>query len=179
MGKFIEPVDHDIALVEPSGQIEWANPDLWEMPPIIEMDWQSRMAWDHQSKFLAYYSVAGTASEACTSVGISYRAFNRWEELDLLGFRRRLEVAKQVFAESLEKLAFSRLHDPKGNRGSDALLSHMLNAHKPEKYRDQRPQDDTARNLLSELRSLSRKRKVNKDGSEETEERIEFRNKKP
>jgi len=159
--------------------IYWADPAIWDMPPIYDLEWQSRLAWDHQSKFLAHYAICGNASEAVSAVGVSYRAFNRWEELDLLGFRRRLEVAKQVFAESLEKLAFSRLHDPQGNRGSDALLSHMLNAHKPEKYRDQRPQDDTARNLLSELRSLSRKRKVNVDGSEETEERIEFRKGKP
>jgi hypothetical protein len=169
-----KPVSQDVALVQPS-TIDWADPDLWDMPPLIEMEGQSRMAWDHQSRFLAYYAISGTASEACQSIGISYRAYNRWEELDLMGFRHRLVVAKQVFAESLERLAFSRLTDPQGNRGSDALLSHMLNAHKPEKYREQRPGDDTAKNMLSHLRSLSRKRKVNADGSEETEERIDFR----
>jgi len=172
-------VTKDIANINLAYDIDWTDPTIWDNIPYNQMDGAQRQAWDNQAKFLAYYCIRGTASEACENVGLSYRTYNRWDELDLLGFRRRLEVAKQVFAESLEKLAFSRLHDPQGNRGSDALLSHMLNAHKPEKYRDQRPQDDTARNLLSELRSLSRKRKVNVDGSEETEERIEFRKGKP
>ncbi len=56
----------------------------------------------------------------------------------------------------LERLAFERISTPVGNRGSDALLSHMLNAHAPEKYRD-RPQqnEDTQLKIAEALMKIA------------------------
>jgi hypothetical protein len=152
------------------------NPEDWEIGVgIDDMSPQQRKAWNNQTRFLLAYTILGNISQAASNI-ISYRQISRWEADDICGFRQRLVVAKAIFCDSLERLAFERVQTPTGNRGSDALLSHLLNAHRPEKYRDARPTDDTARHLLSELRSLSRKRKVNVDGSEEVEERVEFGN---
>ena len=50
-----------------------------------------------------------------------------------------------------------RITDPQGNRGSDGLLSHYVNAVNPDKFRD-RPQvnDDTQKQIAQALQEIAK-----------------------
>ena len=68
--------------------------------------------------------------------------------------------AMQGFREHLETVAMDRIADPQGNRGSDVLLLGMLNAAWPDKYRPRgEPVDDTALDILKELRTIRQQRR--------------------
>jgi hypothetical protein len=97
---------------------------------------QQRNCWLKQTQFLEAFSQCGRIGEAAQMVGITRWAADRWQNVDLYSFRKRLEQAHQLYVESLEKLADDRLNNPSGNRGSDILLMFKMKAEKPEKYRE-------------------------------------------
>ena len=76
------------------------------------------------------------------------------------GYREKWEHANQQFADSLEKLAFDRIQNPEGNRGSDVLLITMLNAHKPEKYKRMESPNSVASDLVASIKAMARDRAV-------------------
>lgn len=58
----------------------------------------------------------------------------------------------------METLAFERVREPQGNRGSDALLSHILNAHRPEKWKPElKREESNTRAILAALQQLATK----------------------
>ena len=113
-----------------------------------------------QDAFLAAYARLGTIQAAADHVGMHRQGHYRWLELNEGDYRTRWDAAQQTFNDSLEKLAFDRIQNPEGNRGSDVLLITMLNAHKPEKYRRMEKPDNTALDVIREIKSLARDRTV-------------------
>ena len=99
----------------------------------------------------------GTIRHAAECVGIARETAYAWfraDEVFLEGFER----AKLDFREYLEKVAFDRIKTPTGNRGSDALLSHMLNAHDPTKYKPElKREESNTRAILAALQQLATK----------------------
>jgi len=108
---------------------------------------------EDQEHFLAQYGKCGTIMRAAEATNVSRETVRRWQRADKLGFADRFDSARERFREELEEIAFERLRDPQGNRGSDVLLITMLNAHWPEKYRpNAQPEDQSALRLMSMLR---------------------------
>lgn len=71
-------------------------------------------------------------------------------------FAEGFEDAISTFADSMETLAFERVREPQGNRGSDALLSHILNAHRPEKWKPElKREESNTRAILAALQQLA------------------------
>jgi|TARA_Y100000310_G_C20421229_1_gene686779 hypothetical protein len=80
----------------------------------------------------------------------------KWQKENYFGFMERLEEADFQFCESLEQLALERvkMQDAKSN---PILLITLLNANLPMKYRPTVVMnDDTAKDVLRELRTLSK-----------------------
>jgi len=109
-------------------------------------------AANRKKVFLSSYSEHGTIRLACAKAGISRETYRRWQGADY-DFARHFDLAKQEFAESLEEIAFDRVRNPNGNKGSDVLLLGLLNANWKEKYRPQFAMtEDTAKDLILEWR---------------------------
>jgi len=109
-----------------------------------------------------YGSIVGTAEACGIPVGTCYRWVNPSGTTykGMQEFHEGFEQAKKAFGDTLEKLAWSRVTDPTGNRGSDVLLLALLNANMPSKYRPNVVlTDDTAKQVLSELRSMARNKR--------------------
>jgi len=86
-----------------------------------------------QEAFVLAYGEEGSIRAACKAVdGISRRMVSRWNDGDIYNFKVKLAAAKDVFKESLQDLAVSRVKNPKHR--SDLLLIALMNAHWPEKY---------------------------------------------
>ena len=101
------------------------------------------------------YAETGTVTSACLLSGVGRSAIYDWETNDVFGFRERWNNARESYADSLETLMHSRLHDPSGNRGSDVLLMFNLKARRPDIYREQTVIVGTgAVDLLATLRAL-------------------------
>ena len=113
-----------------------------------------------QDAFLASYVELGSIYRAAPAVGITRQAVQYWNAHDLCGFKARFEFALFAFRESLQDIAIQRIRNPKGNRGSDVLVLGLLNAHWPEKYRQNVViVDETPRQVLDKL-SERRKARV-------------------
>ena len=69
-----------------------------------------------------------------------------------------MRLAHHDYRESLQDIPHERIQNPQGNRGSDGLLSHMLNANWPEKFRaDAKPVDEgVAKQTLNAITELAR-----------------------
>lgn len=116
-----------------------------------------RHVHDHKRLFLEAYETLGTITHSAEAAGVkSTHTIYGWLSVDR-EFSQAFERSKLAFVNHLERLAFERISTPVGNRGSDALLSHMLNAHAPDKYRD-RPQqnDDTQKQIADALMALAK-----------------------
>ena len=111
-----------------------------------------------QDRFLEKYTELGRINHSAAATGIHVDTHGDWVRENVGGYRKRWEAAQQAWREALEKRALARIDDPQGNRGSDVLLLAMLNAAWPDKYR---PgvivADDTAKDLLAELRKRGRR----------------------
>jgi len=105
-----------------------------------------------QDTFLLLYAEVGSIRAASAELGINRRTPLRWVEGDVQGFKERFADAKHNFREMLQDLAVSRVKD-QGPRDNPVLLITLLNAHWSEKYRPQTTVvDDTAKEVLSEMR---------------------------
>ena len=112
-----------------------------------------------QQAFLNSYAIVGEITSAASAAGITRVAVWYWRDADAHGFKRRFEDAVQGYGDSLERLAMERLETPAGNRGSDVLLIALLNANRPEKYRQNVTiTDDRGKEVLNKL---SERRKAN------------------
>ena len=113
-----------------------------------------------QDRFFEAYALTGTMTDAARASDVIIGTAWSWQERDTHFFRHRLAEAREIFADSLEKIGLERLKTPSGNRGSDLLLMAYLNAHRPEKWRPNAPpQNDTAKELLARLMEVTKGRK--------------------
>ena len=107
--------------------------------------------------FLAALEEHGTVRSACAVAAIPRDTFKKWHAYDL-GFAEMVADAKQSFGESLEEMAIERVKNPDKGRGSDMMMTVLLNAHLPQKYRQQPVMgEETAKDVMAELRELSQR----------------------
>ena len=121
--------------------------------------------------FIAALEEHGTVRSACEVASVPRDTFKKWHAYDL-EFADRVADAKQSFGESLEEMAIERVKNPDKGRGSDMMTTVLLNAHLPQKYRQQAiVAEDTAKDVIAELRQLQ-KQTMNdaKQGSRPAEE---------
>ena len=105
-----------------------------------------------QDLFLSLYSELGSIRAAAKEMNISRRTPTRWIKDDIQGFKERFEEAKFNFREMLQDIAVNRVKE-QGSKDNPVLLIALLNAHWAEKYRPQTTSvDDTAKEVLSDLR---------------------------
>ena len=115
-----------------------------------------KRSWRNQDKFLSCYSETRRKTTSASYAGVKYRTVMKWQKDNYFGFMERLEEADFQFCESLEQLALERvkMQDAKSN---PILLITLLNANLPMKYRPTVVMnDDTAKDVLRELRTLSK-----------------------
>ena len=116
--------------------------------------------WRRQDKYLKSYQETRSKSVAAIASGVTYRTAMKWQKTNEFGFIERLEEADLMFCEGLEQLALERvkMQDAKAN---PVLLITLLNANLPNKYRPTVVMnDDAAKDVLKELRSLSKDKPV-------------------
>ena len=102
--------------------------------------------WRRQTKFLNSYAETRSKTLSASFAGVSYRTIMKWQSSNEFGF----------FCENLEQLALDRvkMQDAKAN---PVLLITLLNANLPQKYRPSVVMsDDTAKDVLKELRSIAK-----------------------
>ena len=124
---------------------------------------------ERQEAFLRLFVEHGTILGASEASGISRETVYAWQRQDAEGFVARFQVARDTFADTLERKAFWRIEHPEGNRGGDVLLITMLNAHLPDKYRPNAVvSDETARETLRALREAAKAPKPSPADAERT-----------
>jgi len=108
-----------------------------------------------QRAFLEAYKVAGTVTAACAAVGrgCSLQAVRNWDRDNVLGFSVAYSDARAAWADFLEELAYKRVIQPDGTKGSDLLLITLLNAHLPAKYRQSVQVEHIGPRVLDALRA--------------------------
>jgi len=122
-----------------------------------------------QDFFMTLYAELGSIRAAVKEMGLNRRTVNRWMKDDVQGFKERFEEAKYNFREMLQDLAVNRVKE-QGAKDNPILLITLLNAHWADKYRPQTVAvDDTAKEVLSELRNKFKSIKKVEETEETTE----------
>jgi len=130
-----------------------------------------KRSWRLQDKFLSCYVETRSKTTACQYAGVKYRTVMKWQKENYFGFMERLDEADIQFCESLEQLALDRvkIQDAKSN---PILLITLLNANLPTKYRPTVMVDnDTAKDVLKELRSLAKDSDTGSDVSNDKKDK--------
>ena len=122
-----------------------------------------------QDFFMTLYSELGSIRAAAREMGINRKTVNRWIKGDVQGFKERFEESKHNFREMLQDLAVNRVKE-QGPKDNPVLLIALLNAHWGEKYRPQAANvDDTAKEVLSEMRDRFKTIKKVESSEEESD----------
>ena len=132
-----------------------------------------RKTYRRQSKFLKVYEETRSRSVSTRYAGVSPSTVSKWLREDYLEFKQRYDDADTAFCEGLEQLALERvkMQDSKSN---PVLLITLLNANLPEKYRPSAIMtDDTAKDVLSQLRKLAKETPPSKSKEEKEESALE------
>ena len=103
-----------------------------------------------QDVFLKAYAEEGTILGACKTTGISREAYERWKKEDVNGFAKHFEHAKDDFADRVEANMFKRALDPDC---PPVIQIFALNGLKAEKYRQQQVSDETAKDVMQQMKS--------------------------
>jgi len=85
---------------------------------------------ERQAEFLEAYVEYGTKLRACDATGISYCTVKTWAKKEAR-FAKAMKEATDLVCENLESHAHAR-----AKAGSDGLLTFLLKALNPEKYRE-------------------------------------------
>jgi hypothetical protein len=93
--------------------------------------------WTRQEAFLEAYRHTSRTSDAAKAIGVSIYAVNQWVSRDVYQFKKRLEMARLEYCDSIRRIIHERLANPQGNRGSDILLMFEAKAVMPEMYREE------------------------------------------
>ena len=117
--------------------------------------------WQRQTVCLNQYALTRTYSSAGRTAGVTVYTMEAWERDNELEFVRRKEMADREFCDGLEELLLERARMPDS---PPSLLTAVLRAQMPEKYRGSRyerdPDDDhgyspsgpdTYHNLISDI----------------------------
>jgi hypothetical protein len=105
-----------------------------------------------QNRFLEALEKLGTIKDACEHAGVNRLTMKAWVRDDSQGFTERYIEAEEVFADSLERMAYDRVAQ-QSPRDNPVLLIALLNAHKPAKYRPGTAvSESTAREVMAEWR---------------------------
>ena len=99
--------------------------------------------WQRQTVCLNQYALTRTYSSAARTAGVTVYTMETWERDNELEFVRRKEMADREFCDGLEELLLERARMPDS---PPSLLTAVLRAQMPEKYRGSRyerdPDDD-------------------------------------
>ena len=95
--------------------------------------------WQRQTICLNQYAYTRTYSSAARAAGVTVYTIEAWERDNELGFVRRKEMADREFCDGLEELLLERARMPES---PPSLLSAVLRAQMPEKYRGSRYERD-------------------------------------
>ena len=99
--------------------------------------------WQRQTVCLNQYALTRTYSSAARTAGVTVYTMEAWERDNELEFVRRKEMADREFCDGLEELLLERARTPDS---PPSLLTAVLRAQMPEKYRGSRyerdPDDD-------------------------------------
>ena len=132
-----------------------------------------RKTYRRQDKFLKVYEETRSRSVSASYAGVSPSTISKWLREDYLEFKQRYDEADTAFCEGLEQLALERvkMQDSKSN---PVLLITLLNANLPEKYRPTAVMtDDTAKDVLTQLRKLAKETPPSKSKEEKEESALE------
>ena len=132
-----------------------------------------RKTYRRQTKFLKVYEETRSKSVSASYAGVSPSTISKWLREDYLEFKQRYDESYTAFCEGLEQLALERvkMQDAKSN---PVLLITLLNANLPEKYRPSAIMtDDTAKDVLSQLRKLAKETPPSKTKEEKEESALE------
>ena len=92
---------------------------------------KDRETWLRQNSFLEHFSRIGAFSSAARETDVTVYTAQRWKFNNVLGFKRRLEVATFIFNDRLKEKALRRASDPKAPA---TLLIELLRAYIPEEF---------------------------------------------
>ena len=111
---------------------------------------------ERQVLFLEGIRELGTIRHGCQLAGITRSAISSWREDP--DFVEEYDAARKDFAERVEEVVVGIVLTPENVLRSPVLAITLLNANLPEKYRPNTNmvQEDTARDLLKELRTRSK-----------------------
>ena len=87
-----------------------------------------------QDAFLVAYGECGTVRASCAASDVGRSTVDDWNRSDAHGFRVKYAVAKELYREHIQDIAWERVKIQKPN-DNPVLLITLLNAHWPEKYR--------------------------------------------
>ncbi len=105
-----------------------------------------------QEAFLRAFAGAGTVLSAAETARVDRGTVYRWLDGDVYEFRRRLELAKDNFADKVENVLFHEVFSEKPN---PLLVIFTNKAHNRAKYGDSiTVTNDRAAELLSAVRGL-------------------------
>ena len=137
-------------------QLDQAELPNRQHPPDAKSPLSHRQTWARQERFLAAYVTKGTIWKAAPLAGINRCTVQAWAFADTFGFNDRFADAVLDHQDKAQNWMVERIEDPKGNRGSDGLLSHYVNAVNPDKFRD-RPQqnEDTQLKIAEALMKIA------------------------
>tara|TARA_R100000315_G_C5163526_1_gene94158 strand:- start:80 stop:514 length:435 start_codon:yes stop_codon:yes gene_type:complete len=116
-----------------------------------------------KAHFLKEYDKTKTVSTAISGLPIHRKTLYNWFRDDP-DFKQEFDDAKLAIGESLESKAFTLIDKmiEKGDYGKPVLLITMLNAHLPERYRQQENAGEDSRQLISEFRRMAKGKKAKK-----------------
>ena len=139
-----------------------------------ELSTRYRKVLKEQDSFLRLYEKSRAKGTSAKGAGVVRETVRLWEKKDILGFKKRLEEADEKFCDTLEQKALA-LIDDMSVTNSPLLLITLLNANLPNKYRPNViVPDETAKDMLQELRKLSKGQKDKvKQSTEEDQSPIE------
>src|ERR671919_225845 len=119
----------------------------------------SQECWDHQEAFLEAYRHTSRVTHAARAVGVSVHAVDKWLSRDVYSFKKRMELARRVYCDSIRQIIHDRISNPQGNRGSDVLVMFEAKAVMPEMYREETKilNADVPFQMLDRLKEMARK----------------------
>lgn len=136
------------------------------------MDIQETRTREHQDAFLFAFAKDGTILRAAKVSKTSRTTVYAWDKLDIYGFKERFELARHDFREVLEQIGIDVVK--LGDEKNPLRWITLMNAHHPEKYRPNVVLvDDTAKNVLADMRERARARHKQKPTGEKAEELTE------
>ena len=96
-----------------------------------QFTYHDREVWVQQNAYLDAYAHTRTVTDSADVSGVTVSTAQAWKFLNILGFKRRLEIADLRFSDGLQITALERAREPDAPA---SLLIALLRAHIPEKF---------------------------------------------